>query len=98
MGRAAAVGSDVAWVTSDTPRSEYPRSIADAIVAGAPAAALRIELDRRAAIGAALAEARPGDAVLIAGKGHETTQTFADRTVPFDDREVARALAGGAGG
>jgi UDP-N-acetylmuramoyl-L-alanyl-D-glutamate--2,6-diaminopimelate ligase len=98
MGRAAAEGSDVAWVTSDNPRSEDPRSIADAIVAGAPAAALRIELDRRAAIGAALAEARPGDAVLIAGKGHETTQTFADRTVPFDDREVARALAGGAGG
>jgi UDP-N-acetylmuramoyl-L-alanyl-D-glutamate--2,6-diaminopimelate ligase len=98
LGRAAAAGSAVPWVTRHNPRSVDPRSIAAAHVAGAPAAALRIELDRRAAIGAALAEARPGDAVLIAGKGHETTQTFADRTVPFDDREVARALAGGAGG
>jgi UDP-N-acetylmuramoyl-L-alanyl-D-glutamate--2,6-diaminopimelate ligase len=99
MGRAAAAGSDLAWVTSDNPRSEDPAAIAAEVAAGAPAGALRIELDRRAAIAAALAEARPGDAVLIAGKGHETTQTFADRTVPFDDREVARTLlAGGAGG
>jgi len=92
MGRAAAEGSDVAWVTSDNPRSEDPAAIAAEIVADAPAGSLRVELDRRAAIAAALAEARPGDAVLIAGKGHETTQTFADRTVPFDDREVARTL------
>jgi UDP-N-acetylmuramoyl-L-alanyl-D-glutamate--2,6-diaminopimelate ligase len=99
MGRAAAAGSDLAWVTSDNPRSEDPAAIAAEVAAGAPAGALRIELDRRAAITAALAEARPGDAVLIAGKGHESTQTFADRTVPFDDREVARTLlAGGAGG
>jgi UDP-N-acetylmuramoyl-L-alanyl-D-glutamate--2,6-diaminopimelate ligase len=99
MGGAAAAGSDLAWVTSDNPRSEDPAAIAAEVAAGAPAGALRIELDRRAAIAAALAEARPGDAVLIAGKGHETTQTFADRTVPFDDREVARTLlAGGAGG
>jgi UDP-N-acetylmuramoyl-L-alanyl-D-glutamate--2,6-diaminopimelate ligase len=92
MGRAAAEGSDLAWVTSDNPRSEDPAEIAAEVAAGAPVGALRVELDRRAAIAAALAEARPGDAVLIAGKGHETTQTFADRTVPFDDREVARGL------
>jgi len=99
MGRAAADGSDVAWVTSDNPRSEDPAAIAADVVAGTPPGALRVELDRRAAIAAALREARAGDAVLIAGKGHETTQTFADRTVPFDDREVARELlAAGAGG
>lgn len=92
MGRAAAEGSDVAWVTNDNPRSEDPQAIADEILAGAPRGRLRVELDREAAVAAALADARPGDAVLIAGKGHETTQTFADRTVPFDDRAVARAL------
>jgi UDP-N-acetylmuramoyl-L-alanyl-D-glutamate--2,6-diaminopimelate ligase len=98
MGRAAAAGRHVAAAPRHTPRRPDPRPIPPPTPAGAPAAPLRNELDRRAAIGAALAEARPGAAVLIAGKGHETTQTFADRTVPFDDREVARALAGGAGG
>ena len=49
-----------------------------------------VELDRRAAISAALRDARPGDVVVVAGKGHETTQEFADTTVPFDDREVVR--------
>ena len=52
--------------------------------------AYTVEPDRRAAIAAALAEASPGDVVVIAGKGHETGQQFADHTVPFDDREVAR--------
>ena len=60
----------------------------------------QVEPDRRAAIAAALGEAAPGDVVVIAGKGHETGQEFADRTVPFDDRLVAaeelRALLGGA--
>jgi UDP-N-acetylmuramoyl-L-alanyl-D-glutamate--2,6-diaminopimelate ligase len=90
MGRAAAAGSDRAWVTNDNPRGEDPGAIAAEIMAGAPGGALDRELDRRAAIAAALAAARPGDVVLIAGKGHETTQTIGDRILPFDDREAAR--------
>jgi UDP-N-acetylmuramoyl-L-alanyl-D-glutamate--2,6-diaminopimelate ligase len=90
MGRAAARGSDRAWVTNDNPRSEDPAAIAAEIVAGAPGAGLVTELDRRRAIAAALAAARDGDVVLIAGKGHETTQTIGDQVLPFDDRVVAR--------
>jgi UDP-N-acetylmuramoyl-L-alanyl-D-glutamate--2,6-diaminopimelate ligase len=92
MGRVAAEGSDVAWVTNDNPRGEDPAAIAAEIVAGAPGQRLRVVLDRRAAIGEALAAARPGDTVLIAGKGHETTQTIGDQVLPFDDRGVAREL------
>ena len=85
-------GADVAVLTSDNPRSEDPQAIADAVLPGlAGASAVRVELDRRAAIAGALADAGPGDVVVIAGKGHETGQTFAQqRTVPFDDRVVAR--------
>ena len=89
MGRIAGQLADVAIVTSDNPRSEEPRAIIDEIVAGAEGA-LEIEPDRREAIVRAIEEARPGDVVLIAGKGHEQGQQFRDRTVPFDDREVAR--------
>jgi UDP-N-acetylmuramoyl-L-alanyl-D-glutamate--2,6-diaminopimelate ligase len=95
MGAAAARGADRAWVTNDNPRSEDPAAIAAAIVGGVPrdaSARFAVELDRRAAIAAALAEAKPGDLVLVAGKGHETTQTTAGVVVPFDDREVARGL------
>jgi UDP-N-acetylmuramoyl-L-alanyl-D-glutamate--2,6-diaminopimelate ligase len=92
MGRFAASGADIAWVTNDNPRSERPEAIAAEIVAGAAGAPLRVELDRRAAIAAAIDEARAGDVVLIAGKGHETTQTLGDRVLPFDDRDVAREL------
>jgi len=92
MGRAAAERADHAWVTNDNPRGEDPGAIAREIVAGAPGSALEVVLDRRAAIAAALECARPGDAVLIAGKGHETTQTVGDHVLPFDDREVARTL------
>jgi UDP-N-acetylmuramoyl-L-alanyl-D-glutamate--2,6-diaminopimelate ligase len=94
MGRMAAERADLAWVTSDNPRGEDPGAIASEVLAGAPAGALRLELDRRAAIAAALAAARSDDIVVIAGKGHETTQTIGDRVLPFDDREVARALLG----
>jgi UDP-N-acetylmuramoyl-L-alanyl-D-glutamate--2,6-diaminopimelate ligase len=94
MGAAAARGADRAWVTNDNPRSEDPADIAAAIVAGAPAAGLVVELDRRAAIAAALAAAGSGDVVLVAGKGHETTQTVGSTVLPFDDREVARELLG----
>jgi UDP-N-acetylmuramoyl-L-alanyl-D-glutamate--2,6-diaminopimelate ligase len=94
MGRIAAGAADRVWVTSDNPRSEDPGAIADAILAGAravtPSDHVRLELDRRAAIGAALGEARAGDVVLIAGKGHETTQTIGADVLPFDDRAVAR--------
>jgi UDP-N-acetylmuramoyl-L-alanyl-D-glutamate--2,6-diaminopimelate ligase len=89
MGKIAAELADLAIVTSDNPRSEEPRAIIDEIVAGTEAD-LEIEPDRREAIAQAIEEARPGDVVLIAGKGHEQGQEFRDRTVPFDDREVAR--------
>ena len=101
MGRIAATGSDVAWVTNDNPRSEDPAAIAAEIVAGAEGASLAVELDRRVAIERAIASARPGDVVLIAGKGHETTQTIGAQVRPFDDRAVARealsALSRGSG-
>lgn len=89
---AAAAAADLVIVTSDNPRSEDPAAIAAAAAAGARAAGAvpLVELDRRAAIRAAIAWAGPGDVVLIAGKGHETGQTQAGRTVPFDDRVVAR--------
>jgi UDP-N-acetylmuramoyl-L-alanyl-D-glutamate--2,6-diaminopimelate ligase len=92
MGAAVATGADVAVLTSDNPRSEDPQAIADAVLPGLTGApAVRVELDRRAAIAGALADARSGDVLVIAGKGHETGQTFAhQRTEPFDDRAVAR--------
>jgi UDP-N-acetylmuramoyl-L-alanyl-D-glutamate--2,6-diaminopimelate ligase len=89
MGRLASELADVAIVTSDNPRSEDPEEIAAEIVAGVDGK-VEIELDRAAAIGRAIELARPGDVVLIAGKGAEQGQEFADRTVPFDDREAAR--------
>jgi UDP-N-acetylmuramoyl-L-alanyl-D-glutamate--2,6-diaminopimelate ligase len=95
MGDVAARLADHVVLTSDNPRSEDPRAIIDATLAGVPddyRASVVIEPDRRTAIGAALQIARAGDVVLIAGKGHETTQTIGDRVLPFDDRVVARAL------
>jgi UDP-N-acetylmuramoyl-L-alanyl-D-glutamate--2,6-diaminopimelate ligase len=89
MGRIAAELSDVAIVTSDNPRSEDPGAIIDEIVAGIVGDAEIIQ-DRRSAIAHAIETAEPGDVVVIAGKGHEQGQQFRDRTVPFDDREVAR--------
>jgi UDP-N-acetylmuramoyl-L-alanyl-D-glutamate--2,6-diaminopimelate ligase len=89
MGKLAAELADVVIVTSDNPRSEDPETIAAEIVAGAEQE-VELELDRRAAIGRAVGLAQPGDVVLIAGKGAEQGQQFADRTVPFDDREAAK--------
>ena len=95
MGGVAARLADRIVVTSDNPRSEAPRAIVDDILAGVPdRAGVMVEVDRRAAIGAAMRDARAGDVVLVAGKGHETTQSIGDETLPFDDRVVAReALA-----
>jgi UDP-N-acetylmuramoyl-L-alanyl-D-glutamate--2,6-diaminopimelate ligase len=92
MGRAAARGADVVVVTSDNPRSEDPATIAAAALEGVTAAGgdAGVELDRRLAIRCAIAEAGPGDVVVIAGKGHETGQTVAGMTIAFDDRVVAR--------
>jgi UDP-N-acetylmuramoyl-L-alanyl-D-glutamate--2,6-diaminopimelate ligase len=96
MGRLASDLADVVIVTSDNPRSEDPEAIAAEIVSGAEGE-VEVELDRAAAIGRAVELARPGDVVLIAGKGAEQGQEFADRTVPFDDREAAKdALRGAA--
>ena len=94
MGEAASRGADVVIITTDNPRSEDPMAIIDAVRSGVVAASdtlvVSVEPDRREAIGIAVAQARPGDVVLIAGKGHETTQTIGPRVLPFDDREVAR--------
>jgi len=90
MGAAAQIGADVAILTSDNPRTEDPAAIIAEVASGAPAGALVIEGDRRRAIARSFATARPGDVVVIAGKGHESTQTIGDQALPFDDRAVAR--------
>jgi UDP-N-acetylmuramoyl-L-alanyl-D-glutamate--2,6-diaminopimelate ligase len=88
MGRLAKELADVAIVTSDNPRSEDPLAIIDDIVAGS--GGFEVEPDRRAAIMHAIELAVPGDVVVIAGKGHEQGQEAGGRTLPFDDRTVAR--------
>jgi UDP-N-acetylmuramoyl-L-alanyl-D-glutamate--2,6-diaminopimelate ligase len=88
MGRAAASLSDRAIVTTDNPRSEDPQAIAEQVAAGS----LEIVLDRREAIERALADARAGDVVVIAGKGADTEMEIAGGNVPFDDRAVAREV------
>jgi UDP-N-acetylmuramoyl-L-alanyl-D-glutamate--2,6-diaminopimelate ligase len=92
MGEAAARLATLTIITSDNPRSEDPQAIIDQIEPGARRGGGRysVEPDRRAAIHMALAAARPGDVVVIAGKGHETGQQFRDHAIPFDDRIVAR--------
>jgi UDP-N-acetylmuramoyl-L-alanyl-D-glutamate--2,6-diaminopimelate ligase len=89
MGRIASELADVAIVTSDNPRSEEPDAIIGEIVAGA-SGGVEVEPDRREAIARAIGAASEGDVIVIAGKGHEQGQQFADHTVPFDDRDVAR--------
>ncbi len=91
MGFAATANADLAIITSDNPRSEDPLAIIAEITPGAERGGGRfvVEPDRRAAIRLAVREAGPGDVVVIAGKGHETYQELADRTIPFDDRTVA---------
>ena len=98
MGTAAASGSDVLIVTDDNPRSEDPAAIRAAMLAGvqdvpeASRAEVHEVAGRRAALAAAVALARPGDTLLVAGKGHETGQEVAGTVHPFDDREVLREV------
>jgi UDP-N-acetylmuramyl tripeptide synthase len=100
MGRVAAAGADVVVVTSDNPRSEDPLAIIDQVLSGIPErSAVTVEPDRRAAIVAAVDAARPGDVVLVCGKGHERTIEIAGACLPFDDRlEAAAAVAARLGG
>jgi len=99
MGRAASLLSDIAVLTSDNPRDEDPLSIIEEVRAGVVEdvrhhARTVVEPDRRAAIRLALEEARAGDVVVVAGKGHETTQEIGGQRLPFDDVvEVRRALS-----
>jgi UDP-N-acetylmuramoyl-L-alanyl-D-glutamate--2,6-diaminopimelate ligase len=101
MGRAATSLADLTVITSDNPRGEDPLAIIAEIEPGAKqgGGAYAVEPDRRAAIRLAISQAGAGDVVVIAGKGHETSQELADRTIDFDDRVVAaeeiRASLGG---
>jgi UDP-N-acetylmuramoyl-L-alanyl-D-glutamate--2,6-diaminopimelate ligase len=94
MGRVAGAESDLVVVTSDNPRSEKPMSIIDEVMVGVRATDVTfiVEEDRRAAIEVAIRSAKPGDIVLLAGKGHEKVQIFADGAVPFDDVEIAAGV------
>jgi len=94
MGRVAVELSELCVITSDNPRSEDPRAIIEMIIEGVrdtfPPERYTVVVERREAIKKALSEARPGDLVVVAGKGHESGQIFADRVIPFDDRQVVR--------
>jgi UDP-N-acetylmuramoyl-L-alanyl-D-glutamate--2,6-diaminopimelate ligase len=101
MGAVAARLADQVVVTSDNPRSESPAAIIDDVIAGVPPAGrarVAVEPDRAAAIALALDAANDGDVVVVAGKGHETTQTIGDRVVEFDDRKVVQDLLDRRGG
>jgi UDP-N-acetylmuramoyl-L-alanyl-D-glutamate--2,6-diaminopimelate ligase len=94
MGQAAGAGSEVVVLTSDNPRGEDPLTIIEQVLPGlnqTPATVI-VEPDRRRAIALAIAEAHPGDLVLLAGKGHEKTQTIAGQVIPFDDVAIARQV------
>jgi UDP-N-acetylmuramyl-tripeptide synthetase len=90
MGRIATSLSDFAIVTSDNPRSEDPRSIARDIIKGIGNKRFALQLDRAKAIRKAIAMARAGDIIVLAGKGHENYQIFKDRKIDFDDRKEAK--------
>ncbi len=94
MGQAAGEGSDYVVATSDNPRSEDPAAILAEIEPGlqSTSVAYTVEVDRAAGIRLAIQAAQPGDVVLVAGKGHEKVQILADRTIPFDDAEVALSI------
>ena len=99
MGQAAAEASDFVVLTSDNPRSEDPLAIMNDALVGIRRKDVPhiVEPDRAAAIARALKEAREGDIVILAGKGHETYQVLKDKTIAFDDRAVARDVLRGYG-
>jgi len=98
MGDVVARLADLSFVTSDNPRTEDPEVIIDEVVAGMGEAPYRRFSDRREAITEAMAEARPGDLLLLAGKGHETYQVVGRERLPFDERNIVREfLAAGVG-
>ncbi len=99
MGEAAGRGSDFVVLTSDNPRSEDPLAIINDAVVGLQKTGVKyiVEADRRKAIALAIGEARPGDIVLLAGKGHEKVQVTRQGSAPFDDLEVAREALRAAG-
>ena len=90
MGQIATSQADFTIITSDNPRSEQPLAIIQEIVAGVVGDNHAVEPDRRQAIFTAVSRCQAGDILVIAGKGHETYQEFADHQISFDDREVAR--------
>jgi UDP-N-acetylmuramyl tripeptide synthase len=98
MGKTAGELADIPILTSDNPRREDPEAILSEVEAGVTASGatkfLRF-VDRREAIRAALELANPGTVVVIAGKGHETSQVLAEKEIPFDDRQVAAEIAAG---
>jgi UDP-N-acetylmuramoyl-L-alanyl-D-glutamate--2,6-diaminopimelate ligase len=99
MGEAAGRGSDFVVLTSDNPRGEDPLAIINDALVGLQKAGVKyiVEPDRRAAIALAIGQARPGDIVLLAGKGHEKVQVTREGSRPFDDVEVAREALRAAG-
>ena len=99
MGKAAAEASDFVVLTSDNPRSEDPLAIMNDALVGIRRVDVPhvVEPDRAAAIARAIKEAHAGDIVILAGKGHETHQVLKDKTIAFDDREVARGVLRGFG-
>jgi UDP-N-acetylmuramoyl-L-alanyl-D-glutamate--2,6-diaminopimelate ligase len=99
MGQVAAELSDFVVLTSDNPRSEDPLDIMNDVLVGLRRkdTACLVEPDRATAIRRAIEEARPGDILILAGKGHETYQVLKEQTIPFDDREVAREVLRGFG-
>ena len=92
MGEIAARLADVAIVTSDNPRTEDPERILDELEAGMQGKPHHRRSDRREAIALALELARPGDTILLAGKGHETYQIVGAAKQPFDERAIVREL------
>ena len=93
MGTIADINSDIFWITNDNPRSENPISIIGDIKTGISSGKVfHIQTDREKAIRAAIVEAKEGDIVLIAGKGHEQGQIFRDKVMPFDDKNVIKEI------
>jgi UDP-N-acetylmuramoyl-L-alanyl-D-glutamate--2,6-diaminopimelate ligase len=98
MARSAGRLADLTVVTSDNPRTENPESIIDEVMSGLPAGAEHLRIaDRRTAIAEALTLARPGDTVLLAGKGHETYQVVGKEYRPFDEKSIVNELMGKTG-